>query len=185
MALKAILIHFYRKSHYLNIKWFWCIFVSIKIIILIKLQTKISWSDFSWAFWSGSKWIFTFDDLTCFFNIPKCIKIFSLLYHIRSLMHDPYKGKAIFWNFLVDQATTISQSLKYLMNYSQILISFIEKWLYDWKANFISLSLYDFVRVMLVTDLDSGWQNFVDAEICHQYRRRPWYSYLFSCCSYG
>ena len=84
-------------------------------------------------------------------------------------MHDPYKGKAIFWNFLVDQATTISQSLKYLMNYSQILISFIEKWLYDWKTNFISLGLYDFVRVMLVTDLDSGWHNFVDAEICHQY----------------
>ena len=42
MAEKAILIHYYRKSHYLNIKWFWSIFISIKIIILIKLQTKIS-----------------------------------------------------------------------------------------------------------------------------------------------
>ena len=93
MAEKAILIHYYRKSHYLNIKWFWSIFVSIKIIILIKLQTKISWSDFSWAFWSGSKWIFTIGYLTCFLNIPKCIKICSLLYQIRSLLHDQIKEK--------------------------------------------------------------------------------------------
>lgn len=58
---------------------------------------------------------------------------------------------------------------------------FYWKWLYDWKTNFISLGLYDFVRVMLETVLDSWWQNFVDAEICHQYQELVSNIYVIPC----
>lgn len=41
-AFKMLGILSSTQSYHLNMKWFWSIFVSIKIIVLIKLRTKIS-----------------------------------------------------------------------------------------------------------------------------------------------